>query len=68
MKRSEMLEQLTKRIELARANHVYSDDLAEYVLLTAESFGMEPPILEDESFKMLPGGELTYAVHRWEQE
>jgi hypothetical protein len=29
---------------------------------------MVPPIIDEESFKILEHGEMTYAVHKWELE
>ena len=41
----------------------------EAVLDLAEFFGMVAPIIEKESFQINDdNGEMTYAVHRWEDE
>lgn len=41
---------------------------AENLLRVIEKAGMMPPIIEKESWKTLPNGEMTYAVHQWEKE
>ncbi len=45
------------------------DDYLIYSLLDeVEKSGMVPPMLDDKSFTMLESGELTFAVHEWEEE
>ena len=33
-----------------------------------ETLGMTPPLIDDESFRLLPSGEMTYEVRRWDKE
>lgn len=61
MKRSEML----LNIQLERSCEI---EEAESILNMVEKFGMVPPIIESESWKILESGEMTYAVHEWEKE
>ena len=44
------------------------EDDADSLLSMLEGMGMKPPIIKEQSFKILPSGEQTYAVHEWEQE
>jgi hypothetical protein len=66
MKRSEMLKTITSHF----LNGIDFDAAtrAENLLSTLEILGMQPPIIEEESWKLLDSGELTYAVHEWELE
>jgi hypothetical protein len=38
------------------------------MLTEAEKYGMNPPIIEEKSFKILDNGEQIYAVHEWEED
>ena len=42
--------------------------LNERILSTLEKAGMLPPLIEEQSFKMLPSGEMIYNVNEWEPE
>jgi hypothetical protein len=67
MKRSEMIEIIKNQL-FGPSNYPGHKDEAEALLNVIERYGMLPPILESESFKMLPSGELTYQVNSWEKE
>jgi len=69
MKRSNMLKQI-ERI-LFDNNLIGSEEheiVAKQILDVLESEGMVPPIVKEESWKILPSGEMIYAVHAWEDE
>ena len=69
MKRSEMVAILERTINAGLyQDHQFDTHDVSKLLEVLEKAGMMPPIIEEESFKMLPSGELTYAVHEWEAE
>jgi hypothetical protein len=67
MKRSDMIEEIRKVLEMNGKDNGYGE-LEEALLHTVEHFGMMPPIIESKSFTMTEKGELIYAVHEWETE
>lgn len=76
MKRSEMLDHIKEDL-LEKLKHRWlerkeTDKWAEFtanqLLDMIEGFGMLPPELKEESFKMLPSGEIIYNVNKWESE
>ncbi len=79
MKRSEMLEKMVFSMEIHAGNDpAWLDqmpsvkagayDYANKILRDLEENGMLPPELKEESFKMLPSGEMIYNVNEWEPE
>lgn len=79
MKRSEILEIMVFSMELHAGNDpAWLDyepglkagalDYADKILRDLEEAGMLPPMLKNESFKMLPSGEMIYNVNEWEPE
>lgn len=71
MKRSEMKKRLLQCLvkeELSYGRVSAIPEVAETILAFIEEQGMVPPIIQEQSWKMLENGELTYAVHEWENE
>jgi hypothetical protein len=68
MKRSEMITLISKVILNKTSYFHLTPEEADLILTEIEKLGMMPPIIKSKSFKMLPSGELTYAVHEWEPE
>lgn len=78
MKRSEMIDCLCTDLLTMDGflNYSYGghelpssyEEIAGTVIDFLISKGMKPPMLEEESFKILPNGEMTYGVHEWEPE
>lgn len=63
MKRSEMIANVVKD-----SDGKYDKNTVNEVLFLLESYGMAPPIIKEQSWQMLPSGEMVYAVHEWERE
>ena len=67
MKRSDA----RSRIELFLLNMNQACSLkeqAEHILEYMETLGMLPPTDQENSFQMLPNGEMIYQVNEWEKE
>jgi hypothetical protein len=62
MKRSEAIKIIEECLR-----HPY-DYPAVTILMKLEDAGMVPPMIKEKSFKILNDGQLTYAVHEWEDE
>ena len=72
MKRSEMLIKIARyygiRHCMVESNYITPLEFCQEMLELIEDLGMVPPIQEENSFQMLDTGEMTYAVHEWEEE
>ena len=73
MKRSEMLLVIENILfmgtsKLNTLSYESYSQLSEDLLSSLEDYGIKPPIIKEQSFTMLPSGEMVFAVHEWEKE
>jgi hypothetical protein len=67
MKRSEMVDKIVEYFKQSDHHTVY-DDMAEEILKCVESLGMQPPLVEEESYIMNKQGRMVDVSRRWEDE
>lgn len=73
MKRSKMLSKIASVIINYNEAHCIINrdkamEMAEVILGIQEENGMLPPEIKEQSFKILPSGEMVYNVNEWEPE
>lgn len=63
-----MVDKINQIYTVQNIESLEESELAEWLLESIEEKGMMPPEVTEKSFRILPSGEMTYAVHEWEPE
>ena len=66
MKRSQAIKRIQEVLEEAYGEE--NSPYADCILTVLENDGMLPPEIKEQSFKILPSGEMVYNVNEWEPE